>query len=42
MYTAGVTTNAAHAAQAHRLIDLLTSGDQRTSRIRAGFLDAHI
>ena len=42
MYTAGVTTNAAYAVQAHSLIDILTSGDQRTSRIRAGFLDAQI
>ena len=42
MYTAGVTTNAANAAQAQILIDLLTADDQRASRRRAGFLDAKI
>jgi len=42
MYTAGVTTNAANAAQARILIDLLTANDQRASHRRAGFLDAKI
>jgi molybdate transport system substrate-binding protein len=42
MYTAGITTNAANAAQAQMLIDLLTADDQRASRRRAGFLDAKI
>ena len=42
MYTAGITTNAANAAQAQLLIDLLTSDDQRTWRLRAGFLDAQV
>ena len=40
MYTAAVTTRAAHARQAELLIDLLTNADQRELRIRAGFLDA--
>ena len=42
MYTAGVTTNAANAAQAQMLIDLLTADDQRALHRRAGFLDAKI
>ena len=39
MYTAAVTTRAAHAAQAQQLIDLLTGAEQRELRERAGFLD---
>ncbi len=42
MYTAGITTNAANAAQAQLLIDLLTADDPRAWRRRAGFLDAQI
>ena len=38
MYTAAVTTRAANARQAQRLIDLLADADQRELRIRAGFL----
>ena len=38
MYTAGVTTSAAHAKQAQTLIELLTDADARDTRIRAGFL----
>jgi molybdate transport system substrate-binding protein len=38
MYTAGVTTRAAHAAQAERLIELLTGADQDELRRRAGFV----
>jgi molybdate transport system substrate-binding protein len=38
MYTAAVTTTAAHAVQAQSLIGLLTAADQRTRRERAGFL----
>ena len=38
MYTAAVTTRAAHAEQAQRLIDLLTATDQRDLRERAGFI----
>ncbi len=38
VYTAAVTTRAADARQARRLIDLLTDADQRELRIRAGFL----
>jgi molybdate transport system substrate-binding protein len=38
MYTAAVTTGAAHAEQAQRLIDLLTAAGQREVRARAGFL----
>jgi molybdate transport system substrate-binding protein len=38
MYAAAVTTRAANARQAQRLIDLLTDADQRELRIRAGFL----
>jgi molybdate transport system substrate-binding protein len=40
IYTAAVTTRAAHAAQAQILIDLLTGPDQRELRIQAGFLNA--
>src|ERR1700761_7367346 len=39
MYTAGVTTMAAHAAQAQVLIDLLIGADQQPQRTAAGFLD---
>ena len=38
MYTAAVTTQAAHAEQAHALIDLLTAAGQRGLREQAGFL----
>jgi molybdate transport system substrate-binding protein len=38
MYTAAVTTRAAHDEQAQALIDLLTAADQRDVRERAGFL----
>jgi molybdate transport system substrate-binding protein len=38
MYTAGITTQAAHAPQAQALIDLLTGVDQQASRAAAGFL----
>jgi molybdate transport system substrate-binding protein len=38
MYTAAVTTRAAHDGQAQALIDLLTAADQRDVRERAGFL----
>jgi molybdate transport system substrate-binding protein len=38
MYTAAVTTKAAHARQAQALIDLLTSADRQELRGRAGFL----
>jgi molybdate transport system substrate-binding protein len=38
MYTAGVTTRAAHAGQAQALIALLTSAEARDARVRAGFL----
>jgi molybdate transport system substrate-binding protein len=39
VYTAAVTTRAAAAKQAQRLIDLLTGADARELRHRAGFLD---
>jgi molybdate transport system substrate-binding protein len=39
MYTAAVTTRAAHAREAQILIDLLTSGDQQPARAQAGFLE---
>jgi molybdate transport system substrate-binding protein len=39
MYTAAVTTRAAHPRQAQALIDLLISADQQELRSRAGFLD---
>lgn len=38
MYTAAVTTQAAHAKQARDLIALLTAADQRALRERAGLL----
>lgn len=38
MYTAGVTTQAAHASQARELIGLLTGAGQREQRERAGFI----
>jgi len=40
MYTAAVTTRAAHAPQAQGLIDLLIGAGQREVRRRAGFIDA--
>ena len=38
MYTAGVTTKAAHAPQAQDLIGLLTGAGQREQRAQAGFI----
>jgi molybdate transport system substrate-binding protein len=38
MYTAGVTTSAAHASEAQALIELLISPAAREQRARAGFL----
>jgi molybdate transport system substrate-binding protein len=38
MYTAAVTTRAAHAKQAQALIDLLTDTGHRELRAQAGFL----
>ncbi|KRQ94817.1 molybdate ABC transporter substrate-binding protein [Bradyrhizobium jicamae] len=38
MYTAGITTAAAHPQQAQELIGLLTGADQREQRKRAGFV----
>jgi molybdate transport system substrate-binding protein len=38
MYTAGVTTRAAHAPEAQALIDLLIGEGQREQRERAGFI----
>jgi molybdate transport system substrate-binding protein len=38
MYTAGVTTKAAHPSQASALIGLLTGAGQREQRERAGFI----
>jgi molybdate transport system substrate-binding protein len=38
MYTAGVTTSAAHAIEAQTLIKLLTGPQARQQRTRAGFL----
>jgi molybdate transport system substrate-binding protein len=38
VYTAAITTKAAHAGEAQLLIDLLTSAEQRHLRQRAGFL----
>jgi molybdate transport system substrate-binding protein len=38
VYTAAITTKAAHAREAQILIDLLTAADQAGSRERAGFL----
>ena len=40
IYTAGVTAQAAHAAQAPILIKLLTDADQQVLRGRAGFITA--
>ena len=40
MYTAAVTTGAAHAKQAQALIEVLTAADQRELRERAGFIGA--
>ncbi len=37
MYTAGMTTTAAHASEAQTLIKLLTSTEAREQRTRAGF-----
>jgi molybdate transport system substrate-binding protein len=37
-YTAAVTTKALRPHEAQVLIDLLTSGDQQTARVQAGFL----
>ena len=39
VYTAAVTTRAAHAREAQILIDLLTSRDQQPVRTQAGFLE---
>ena len=39
VYTAAVTTGAAHARQAQILIELLTGADQRDLRAQAGFLE---
>ena len=38
MYTAGITTAAAHPHQARHLIDLLTGAGQRDKRTHAGFI----
>jgi molybdate transport system substrate-binding protein len=38
MYTAGITSAAAHARQAQGLIDLLTGAGQHEQRKRAGFI----
>jgi molybdate transport system substrate-binding protein len=38
MYTAGITTKAAHAPQAQELIGLLIGAGQREQRERAGFI----
>ena len=40
MYTAGITTKAAHPSQASALIGLLIGEGQREQRGRAGFVDA--
>lgn len=40
VYTAAVTTSAAHAAQAQMLIELLSGAAQRQQRESAGFIDA--
>jgi molybdate transport system substrate-binding protein len=40
MYTAGITTGAAHASQASALIGLLICAGQREHRERAGFISA--
>jgi molybdate transport system substrate-binding protein len=39
VYTAAITTRAAHAREAQVLIDLLTAADSATFRERAGFLE---
>ena len=39
MYTAGITTAAAHPQQAQHLIDLLTGAAQHEQRKRAGFIN---
>lgn len=39
VYTAGVTTRAANAEQAQRLIELLTGAERRELRARAGFVE---
>jgi len=39
MYTAGVTTKAAHAPEAQALIELLTGEGQQEQRERAGFIN---
>jgi len=39
LYTTAIVTDAAHAAQAQALIDLLTSNEQRQLRMDAGFLE---
>jgi molybdate transport system substrate-binding protein len=38
MYTAGITTAAAHPQQARDLIGLLTAAGQQEQRERAGFI----
>jgi molybdate transport system substrate-binding protein len=38
MYTAGITTKAAHAPQAQELIGLLIGAGQQEQRERAGFI----
>ncbi|MEO8322293.1 MAG: substrate-binding domain-containing protein [Bradyrhizobium sp.] len=40
MYTAGITSKAAHASQAAALIGLLTGAGQREQREQAGFISA--
>jgi molybdate transport system substrate-binding protein len=40
MYTAAVTTRAAHPREARILIDLLTATDHQIQRAQAGFLDS--
>ena len=40
IYTAGITTRAAHPDQAQKLIDLLIGADQEKSRAAAGFFGA--
>jgi molybdate transport system substrate-binding protein len=40
MYTAGITTKAAHPSPASALIGLLTGAGQREQRERAGFIGA--
>jgi molybdate transport system substrate-binding protein len=38
MYTAGITTSAAHAREAQVLIEILTSTEAADARAKAGFL----